>query len=150
MRVVVRGADVGGAQRSDRGRSKMGGRVRADAELLAVVVGEARDQVLAGIPRESTQAEGGEPARLLDLAEDRLGDGLAAGAESVGVRLTEREAHRAGGPAVLGLEQPVDFAGLEPAGAERAGRTHADTPAPESRTGRAGDTASRPSVGVGS
>src|SRR3954449_12076073 len=98
---------------------RLGGRERADAQQLAEVVGEAGQQVLAGSTREAAQAEGGEAARLLELAEDRLDDGLAAGVASAGVRLAELEAHRAGGPAILGLEQPVVFVGLEAVGTER-------------------------------
>src|SRR3954453_2212627 len=114
---------MGWSVRSGRCWSRAGGRERADAEQLAEVVGEASQQVLAGRESQPAQAEGGEPARLLELAEDRLDDGLPAGVASAGVRLTELEAHRAGGPSVLGLQQPVVFVGLEAVGAERAVRT---------------------------
>src|SRR5215204_330702 len=86
-----------------------GGRGRADAEQLPEVVGEAGQQVLAGRVSEPAQAEGGEAACLLELAEDRLDDGLAAGVAPAGVRLAELEAHRAGGSTVLGLKHPVVF-----------------------------------------
>src|SRR5215207_5399979 len=105
---------------STRRWCRRGGRERADAQQLAEVVGEAGEEVFAGRAREAAQAEGGEAARLLELAEDRLDDGLAAGVASAGVRLPELEAHRAGGPTVLGLEHPVVFVGLEAGGAERA------------------------------
>ena len=75
----------------------------------------ADQEVLAGRASEPAHAEGGEPPGLLELAEDRLDDGFTAGVASAGVRLTELEAHRAGGPAVLGLEEPVVFIGMLPA-----------------------------------
>src|SRR6478609_8059283 len=88
-------------------RCGRGGLKGTDTEELAEVVGEAGQQVLAGGASEPAQAEGGEAARLLELAEDRLDDGLAAGVASAGDRLPELEAHRAGGPTVLGLQHPV-------------------------------------------
>src|SRR4051794_6367320 len=100
----------------------LGGRGRAKAQQLAEVVGEAGQQILAGGTRVAAQAEGGEPARLLDLAEDRLDDGLAAGVASAGVRLAELEAHGTGEPAARGLEQPAVFVGPKAGGAERAVR----------------------------
>src|SRR5829696_7672891 len=111
-----------GDRRSGRRWSQPGGRERADAQQFAEVVGEAGQEVLAGGASEAAQAEGGEAACLLELAEDRLDDGLAAGVASAGVRLAELEAHRASGSAVLGLEHPVLLAGLEAVGAQRAVR----------------------------
>src|SRR3954469_23469505 len=76
---------VGG---SDRCWCRPGGRQRADAQQLAEVVGEAGQQVFASGVSEPAQAEGGEAARLLELAEDRLDDDLAASVASTSVRLT--------------------------------------------------------------
>ena len=80
--MTVSEPDAGGARRSDRRWRQAGGWKRADAEQLAEVVGEAGQQVLAGRASEAAQAEGGEAPRLLELAEDRLDDGLAAGVAS--------------------------------------------------------------------
>src|SRR4029077_19583094 len=44
------------------------------------------------------------------------------GGGSAAASLRELEAHRAGGPTVLGLKHPVLFAGLEAVGAQRADR----------------------------
>ena len=112
--------------RGSGGRGATGRRERADAEQLAEVVGEAGQQVLAGGERESAEAEGGEAAGVLELTEDRLDDGLAAGVASASLRLAELEAHRAGEAGALSVELASLLARLQAAGAERAVRAVGD------------------------
>src|SRR4051794_38669488 len=94
----------------------------AAPRLNGVLPGRAGQEVFAGSASEAAQTEGGEAAGLLELAKDRLDDGLPAGVASASVRLPELEAHRAGGPTVLGLKHPVLLAGPEAVGAQRADR----------------------------
>src|SRR6266511_5583168 len=99
-----------------------GARERADPEQLAEVVGEAGQQVLAGGEGQAAQTEGREAACVLELAEDWLDDGLAAGVASTSLGLSEFEAHRAGGPGALGVELATRLIGLQAVGAQRADR----------------------------
>src|SRR6476646_6922460 len=103
-------------------RCGRGGLKGTDTEELAEVVGEAGQQVLAGGASEPAQAEGGEAARLLELAEDRLDAGLPAGVASASVRLAQLEPHGAGRAGALRDQEPTLLAGLQAAGTERAGR----------------------------
>src|SRR5215210_395263 len=102
-----------GDRRSGRRWSQPGGRERADAQQFAEVVGEAGQQVLAGGTSEAAQAEGGEAAGLLELAEDRLDDRLAASVATTGVRLAQLEPHGAGRAGALGDQEPTLLAGLQ-------------------------------------
>src|SRR5215213_27470 len=108
----------------DRGSGRRwrhaGDRERADPEQLTKVVGEAGQQVLAGGEGESAQTEGREAARVFELSEDWLDDGLAAGVASTSLRLPEFEAHRAGGPGALRVELAVVLVGLQATGAQWA------------------------------
>src|SRR6266540_2640099 len=108
----------------DRGSGRRwryaGARERADPEQLTKVVGEAGQQVLAGGEGQAAQTEGREAARVLELPEDGLDDGLPPGVASTSLGLSEFEAHRAGGPGALGVELASLLVGLQAPGAQWA------------------------------
>src|SRR6266545_5959361 len=108
----------------DRGSGRhwrhAGDRERADPEQLAKVVSEAGQQVLAGGEGQSAQTEGREAARVLELPEDWLDDGLPPGIASTSIGLSEFEAHRAGGSGALGVELAPLLVGLQAVGMEWA------------------------------